>query len=1027
MLPKKLTIQGLYSYQKKQTIHFDRLLDSQLFGIFGTVGSGKSSILEAISFAIYGETERLNQRENRNYNMMNLKSDELLIDFECVNHLNENWRFIVQGKRAGTDFETVRTFTRRILKFEDGEWKALEDADPAEIIGLSYDNFRRTIIIPQGKFQEFLQLGDSDRTRMLKEIFSLERFEFSRQTGELIKTSNDKRENLSGQMVQYAEVTTEAITLQEEKETNIRKELDKSRAALKEKEAIFERLNRLKSLFEEREQLKVKLAELHSREKEMLDMETELRRYERCFKTFSQPLADKNRLASEVEKRRSELTAMTQQLEALSEKLNTITGQWNKTHAEYAKRDERSQQKDDLEKIIQIKETEAKISEIAGKLSSLKSKQDSEREQISRIKEEKKELESAIEKSQESLTDEKQLYELEKWYLKQDDILASFDTKSAAFKDAEQNLTEIKENLQKGIRQFNERLGVSFDEGLSIESALDQLERFRQDIATEENELRKKQQHLVVHQKLGEFAEKLEHGSACPLCGSEEHPNPFSLNQNGELKSVETRLEQIRQLLTEAGEFKDKFTRLAVKSEESAKQHLNLTNELTALEDLKKSHLKAFIWTDFDAASREKLKAEVGRMEAAKKEISSKQTLLKELSQKSEMLEESLEAEEKRLEENRSTLDQLKGMLETNLTGLKKLSYSDYGLIDVDTIKTEFEQLRNLIQRTNEEFERLDKQKNALGNEISSVEGSLKRVKDQLSESEQDFKKADALLKKLLKDSEFESLEEIRTVLNSDPDVEAIRNEVDQFKTELHTAKERKATLDADLGEQIFDAQYYADLETKVAELRDQTDSFIAEAGNATEKLRKLKQDYASKLKLQKELNALETRIADLRILLQLFKGSGFVNYISSVYLRQLCDAANRRFYVLTRQQLRLELSDKNSFEVRDYLNDGRKRSIKTLSGGQTFQASLCLALALAESVQQRNKTEQNFFFLDEGFGSLDKESLQTVFETLKSLRQESRVVGIISHVEELQQEIDVFLNITNNSDEGSIIEDSWT
>lgn len=1027
MLPKKLTIQGLYSYQKKQTIHFDRLLNSQLFGIFGTVGSGKSSILEAISFAIYGETERLNQRENRNYNMMNLKSDELLIDFECVNHLNENWRFIVQGKRAGTDFETVRTFTRRILKFEDGEWKALEDADPAEIIGLSYDNFRRTIIIPQGKFQEFLQLGDSDRTRMLKEIFSLERFEFSRQTGELIKTSNDKRENLSGQMVQYAEVTTEAITLQEEKETNIRKELDKSRAALKEKEAIFERLNRLKSLFEEREQLKVKLAELHSREKEMLDMETELRRYERCFKTFSQPLADKNRLASEVEKRRSELTAMTQQLEELSEKLNNITGQWNKTHAEYAKRDERSQQKDDLEKIIQIKETEAKISELAGKLSSLKSKQDSEREQISRIKEEKKELESAIEKSQESLTDEKQLYELEKWYLKQDDILASFDTKSAAFKDAEQNLTEIKENLQKGIRQFNERLGVSFDEGLSIESALDQLERFRQDIATEENELRKKQQHLVVHQKLGEFAEKLEHGSACPLCGSEEHPNPFSLNQNGELKSVETRLEQIRQLLTEAGEFKDKFTRLAVKSEESAKQHLNLTNELTALEDLKKSHLKAFIWTDFDAASREKLKAEVGRMEAAKKEISSKQTLLKELSQKSEMLEESLEAEEKRLEENRSTLDQLKGMLETNLTGLKKLSYSDYGLIDVDTIKTEFEQLRNLIQRTNEEYERLDEQKNAIGNETSSVEGSLKRVKDQLSESEQDFKKADALLKKLLKDSEFESLEEIRTVLNSDPDVEAIRNQVDQFKTELHTAKERKATLDADLGEQIFDAQYYADLETKVAELRDQTDSLIAEAGNATEKLRKLKQDYASKLKLQKELNALETRIADLRILLQLFKGSGFVNYISSVYLRQLCDAANRRFYVLTRQQLRLELSDKNSFEVRDYLNDGRKRSIKTLSGGQTFQASLCLALALAESVQQRNKTEQNFFFLDEGFGSLDKESLQTVFETLKSLRQESRVVGIISHVEELQQEIDVFLNITNNSDEGSIIEDSWT
>ncbi|MCH8557200.1 MAG: SMC family ATPase [Balneolia bacterium] len=1026
MLPKKLTIQGLYSYQKKQTIDFDRLLDSQLFGIFGTVGSGKSSVLEAISFAIYGETERLNQRENRNYNMMNLKSDELLIDFECVNHLNENWRFIVQGKRAGTDFETVRTFTRRILKFEAGGWKALEDADPAEIIGLSYDNFRRTIIIPQGKFQEFLQLGDSDRTRMLKEIFSLERFEFSRQTGELIKTSNEKRENLSGQMVQYAEVTTEAITLQEQKETDIRKELGKARVLLKEKEATFERLKSLKSLFEEREHVKAKLIELQSREQEMLDHESELRRYERCFKTFSQPLADKDRLAGEVEKRRLELTAMTQQLEELGEKLTSINQQWNKTHAEYVKRDERRQQATDLESIIQIKETEAKISELAGKLTALKSKQDSEREQIKSIKGEKKELESDIEKSEEFLANEKQLYELEKWYSKQDDIRANLDTKSDAIKDAEQNLAEIHQNLKKGIEKCNDRLGVAFDEGLSIESALEQLERFQQDLAQEEDELRRKQQQLVIHQKLGEFAEKLEHGSACPLCGSEEHPNPYSSDQNGELKSAESRLEQIKQLLTDAGDFKDKFTRLAVKSEESAKQHLSLKNELSELDDLKKSHLKAFIWTDFDTSSREKFNAEVSRMEAARKEIASKQNLLKELSQKGETLEASLEAEEKRLEENRSNLNRLQGMLETNLAGLKKLSYSDYGLIDVDTIRTEFEQLLNLIQSTNEEFEKLDKEKNALGNEISSVEGSLKRVKNQLSESEQDLKKADSLLKKLLEDSEFDSLEEIRTVLNSDPDTEAIRNRVEQFKTELHSAKERKAKLDADLGEQTFDDQYYAGLETKVAELRDQTDSLIAEAGNATEKLRKLKQDYESKLTLEKQLNAVENRIADLRTLLQLFKGSGFVNYISSVYLRQLCDAANRRFYVLTRQQLRLELSDKNSFEVRDYLNDGRKRSIKTLSGGQTFQASLCLALALAESVQQRNKTEQNFFFLDEGFGSLDKESLQTVFETLKSLRQESRVVGIISHVEELQQEIDVFLNITNNSDEGSLIEGSW-
>ena len=81
MIPIRLTIEGLYSYQKRQTIDFERLTQAHLFGIFGQVGSGKSSVLEAISFAIYGETERLNTRDSRGYNMMNLKSDNLLIEF----------------------------------------------------------------------------------------------------------------------------------------------------------------------------------------------------------------------------------------------------------------------------------------------------------------------------------------------------------------------------------------------------------------------------------------------------------------------------------------------------------------------------------------------------------------------------------------------------------------------------------------------------------------------------------------------------------------------------------------------------------------------------------------------------------------------------------------------------------------------------------------------------------------------------------------------------------------------------------
>jgi len=170
----------------------------------------------------------------------------------------------------------------------------------------------------------------------------------------------------------------------------------------------------------------------------------------------------------------------------------------------------------------------------------------------------------------------------------------------------------------------------------------------------------------------------------------------------------------------------------------------------------------------------------------------------------------------------------------------------------------------------------------------------------------------------------------------------------------------------------------------------------------------------------------LEVRAENIRTLKSLFKASGFVDYISSVYLQNLCNAANDRFFQLTRQKLSLEITPDNTFQVRDFMNGGKTRSVKTLSGGQTFQASLSLALALADNIQKVTQSNQNFFFLDEGFGSLDKESLDIVFDTLKSLRKENRIVGVISHVEEMQQEIEVHLRIENHEERGSIIHRSW-
>ena len=190
--------------------------------------------------------------------------------------------------------------------------------------------------------------------------------------------------------------------------------------------------------------------------------------------------------------------------------------------------------------------------------------------------------------------------------------------------------------------------------------------------------------------------------------------------------------------------------------------------------------------------------------------------------------------------------------------------------------------------------------------------------------------------------------------------------------------------------------------------------------------LHDLKQQLKRKAQLAKQKTQLDLRKDHLQEISNLLRGNGFVNFISSAYLQSLCKMANLRFTKLTRNRLSLELSAQNDFLVRDFLNEGKLRLLKTLSGGQIFQASLCLALALAENVKSLNQADQSFFFLDEGFGSLDKRSIQIVFDTLKSLQKENRIVGIISHVEELQQEIDVYLTVKQVGEKGSTIFPSW-
>jgi exonuclease SbcC len=152
----------------------------------------------------------------------------------------------------------------------------------------------------------------------------------------------------------------------------------------------------------------------------------------------------------------------------------------------------------------------------------------------------------------------------------------------------------------------------------------------------------------------------------------------------------------------------------------------------------------------------------------------------------------------------------------------------------------------------------------------------------------------------------------------------------------------------------------------KAIKSKENVDTQIGIVASLVNELEKMKKELDEKEDLINQFSALDSRATNLSMLSNLFSGNGFVNYVSRIYLQNLADVANVRFHRMTKNQLSLQINSNNEFEVIDYLNNGASRSVKTLSGGQGFQASLCLALALAESVQTLNKNDKNFFFIDE-------------------------------------------------------------
>lgn len=1025
MIPVSLTIKGLYSYRSEQTIDFTRLMQSHVFGIFGKTGSGKSTILEAITFALYGEVERLNVTgDNRYYNMMNQKSNELLIDFTFQNHDDKLYRFVVKGKRNSKNYDDVPTF-KRTAYIKNDSWEALETADATELLGLSYQNFKRTVIIPQGKFQEFMELGDAARTRMLKEIFNLDKYEFYEQAGTLAKQTNDEVKTLEGNLTRYDSVTAESIAEKETATKALVEQLESKRVELNSKQQQLDALQLLKQQFNDLEAKRKTLSELQTHEPAFIQLHTKLDGYDYCLKHFKHNFERRRELLGGIDVATKKLETLSHQAVDNEQKLEESTTEFAEVEKDHAQLDWLKEELNDIGHLIQLlslRNEDVALETRIGKGVDVVQKQD---EIVTRLRGEVETLDKDLEKQSKNLPDLVELTNAKHWYAQRESMEAELEKLQTQIKSTGAiNFQTEYEFITKLVNRFRE--DVQFDKNPTLINIEPSLKSYRQQCISRIDELHVDLSNYQHTKKLSEYVETLEDGSPCPLCGSEHHPNILQVDEVEEV---------IDQTLTAINDQKILIESCDWALNELAKTKATMQSRVAQLDEqqkefaIKKSalekHRADFHWNEFSPNDKKHVEKAYNVANDQHKQVNIFRLKLSELRNDYDKATQQHEKFRNALVELQKQSASIVSKHQVHQQQLKRLKFDD-NVDDADKLKLREAELKQSVAQTELRYKQLSSAINELKTQKQLLEERKLVTANELSQHKQSLQKVEREIEDCLSKSDYSTREEIEAVLAETIDMVKERKRVKEFSEQLFAATTDVKKLSDQLAGKSFDNALVETLTNETTLLKNLVQELNDNLVREKSALEKLKTDLVAKQALVVKLESLQQRAANLNTLLKLFKGSGFVNYISTKYLNNLCLEANKRFHKLVGNKYTLSLTDKNDFQICDHFNANKMRDVKTLSGGQKFQAALSLALALAENVQKLNQSEQNFFFLDEGFGSLDKESLSLVFDALKALRRDNRVVGVISHVEDLQQEIDSYLEVTNDSDIGSTIRNSW-
>ena len=1037
MRPIKLTISAFGPYASKQVIDFEELKGRNIFVISGKTGAGKTTIFDAISYALYGEASGESRETDslRSHFADDNTETYVELEFELRGEKYTVNRVPKQKKKKARGEGYTEKSADATLTLPDGKviTKVKNVTDKIiEILGITREQFKQIVMLAQGEFKKLLLADSVEREGIFRKIFNT--YDFEKIQAEL----KDKAANLSKNRTKSKhEMEINLKNIKGEHDIVIDEYVDFPLVIEKLKDLLERDNNIYKTLNEEGKEVDNKL-QVKNQEKAIIETNNNLLKEKEIITKALEELLSKedeykNKAKAIIDGKNAK------EVKYIEDKLIETTKKLTKREEDYnlslKNIDSLKLEQEEANKLLQIEESkecdreklsveinnlnklEEKIIELDSlnnKVMHLKQSAENSKLQIINNKKETEELKKSKEEKELQLKD-----------------IATLETKKVELesdiKAKNKTLDEVRE-LFKVIRSFQNTYIEHNNKAKEYKEFEVEYKKVKENY--------EKMDDLYKKEQAGILASKLQENEPCPVCGSTNHPNKATIKENLKIPTKEelkVAKENLDKLEKENLEKINNLTTLNSNKTTYLEQVNNHLSMLSATLNIDKTfnsetakvvkNLGTELKSVIDKLKDELLKVidKISLKEKIEKELNLITTTINEREQSLIKLEECEKNYTTELTQNITKIDEYKKEIPENITDLKTLN----NLIEVKT--KELNISKEKLAKLRLENENLAKKLEGENSTSKEINKSIEELKLEIANNQTNFNEA-------IKEQGFDNIEDYENAKLKISMVEVLEKEVENYNSELKLTKAKQEDIINKTKDIVF-----MDITTIDEEIR----SIQNNKKELESKLRELHAIIVGNKTILKnvenlniEFKEIEEEYKVLGELADLANGKkapyiSFERYILASYFEDIIEAANIRLEKMTGDRFSLIRKTSKSkgagqkgleLEIYDNYTDS-SRDVSSLSGGESFKASLSLALGLSDIVQSNaGGVSLDTMFVDEGFGTLDPQSLDNAIDSLLELQRGGRLVGIISHVEELKERIDAKLEVTSTS-KGSKVE----